>query len=251
MYWTNPLSMCHNVFVHFVQHAQTTLRRNHQNLKHSNHLGWHVRRVGLHLQTTQNANAVQVVLSISDLVCQRAGTESALTFSLQTREHCSFVCVAFTMFCMSICIDIFGQCKNPWLHFLMKVYSFWPYCVLQKRFLKLNIAFFCLWREMCTEICARILFLAKGPSSSEGICETFLLYELAYRYALIWQGRPEKVKSSLGLTCGVSVVARDEPFIINFHKPGSGLKISLKVERERHLYRAKTTEVLINPDLRM
>ena len=59
------------------------------------------------------------------------------------------------------------------------------------------------------------------------------------------------MKSSLGLTCGVSVVARDEPFIINFHKPGSGLKISLKVERERHLYRAKTTEFLINPDLRM
>lgn len=179
MYWKNPLSMCHNVFVHFVQHAQTTLRRNHQNLKHSNHLGWHVRRVGLHLQTTQNANAVQVVLSISDLVCQRASTESALTFSLQTREHCSFVCVAFTTFCMSICIDIFGQCKNPWLHFLMKVYSFWPYCVLQKRFLKLNIAFFLpLARDVHRNMCKDIV-------SSQG---TQLLRRDLRNFSTLWIG---------------------------------------------------------------
>ena len=100
-------------------------------------------------------------------------------FSLQTREHCSFVCVAFTTFCMSICIDIFGQCKNPWLHFLMKVYSFWPYCVLQKRFLKLNIAFFLpLARDVHRNMCKDIV-------SSQG---TQLLRRDLRNFSTLWIG---------------------------------------------------------------
>ena len=45
-----------------------------------------LKSLGLHLQTTQNANAVQVVLSFSDLVCQRAGTESVITFSFANKR---------------------------------------------------------------------------------------------------------------------------------------------------------------------
>ena len=97
------------------------------------------------------ANAVHVVLSISGLVCQRAGKEGIVIFSFANKSA-----LRIRLCCIHNVLHV-----DMYTHICLMQYQWLHFRVLPKIFLVENCQFSLgLWRKMCTKVCARTLFLA-------------------------------------------------------------------------------------------